>query len=322
MIDGFRCPPGSPTHGEDHPIAHCMGRCEHPCVAPPLLAAIVKADRANHHAGAYISATMLTGKSSCARQVVLERTRDYRVEPRQKWWAFRGGIVHALIEGAEDAAIPYGWLQELRLKTTLTCDDGVTVDIGATVDCYNPVSRKLLDFKSMADVKVMSFIKGTPVNRWATPGIYSPHLDDAHVLQTNIYRWVLSRCKIPDDIRADLRELGIEIDSETWPVPDKLYIQAISMQELPLSGGTYWPQRAKEGYTIDEVPVIPLDELEDMIRPRARQWYSYLVEGVHPPVVDEDDAWLCRSCGHNGELYTGAPCRPVQERLEQALDND
>src|SRR5512140_3523893 len=93
---GYRCPPGSPTHGEHHPVAHCLSACPHPCVSPPLLAAIHKAERTNHHVGSYISASMLS-MSGCARQTVLERTHDFYEQPLKRWWPFRGTIAHAIV---------------------------------------------------------------------------------------------------------------------------------------------------------------------------------------------------------------------------------
>jgi hypothetical protein len=303
-------------------VSHCIGACPHPCVAPPLLAAIYQADQENHHTGSYISATMLTGKASCARRTVLERTTDYRLEPRDRYWSFRGVHAHSIIEGAYDVVAPFGWLQELRLTATLEYDDGTVVQLGGTCDAYHPVQKVMYDFKSMADTKAAAFISGKPVNKWADVPTYSPHLDDGWVRQLNIYRWLMSKTRIPDEIRAALAKQGIEIESDTYPVPEQVFIQGIAMMELPLSGQEYWPQRAKEGSKIDHVPLLPLDDVEAMIRPHARDWHSYLVEGVYPPIVDEEDKWLCNFCAFNGERYANAPCRPVQERLERALLED
>jgi hypothetical protein len=143
-------------------------------------------------------------------------------------------------------------------------------------------------------------------------------LDDGWVMQLNIYRWLMARTVIPDEVRSGLRRWGVEVDSETYPVPEKVYIQAIAMQELPRTGMEYWPQRSKDGYQIDDVPLFPMDEIEDRIRPYAREWHRYLVEGAYPPVVPEEDKWLCNFCAFNGERYEGAPCFPTRERMDQA----
>ncbi len=321
-LRGFRCPKGAPTHGECHDVEYCVGTCPHPCAAPSLLAAIWESSRTNHHTGDYISATMLTGKANCARRTVLERTTDFYLEPRDRYWSFRGTHAHSIIEGAFDVVAPFGWLQELRLGAELTYDDGTVVRIGGTTDAYHPVRKEMYDFKSMADTKVLSVIKGVPPNKWAKPGTYSKNLDDGWVWQLNIYRWLLSKTVVPTAIRKALKKQGVVIESETYPVPDRVYIQAIAMMELPLTGREYWPQRATDGFQIDEVPLFDLDAVEAAIRPEALRWHRYLVEGEYPPVVDDDDQWLCKSCAFNGERYAGGPCRPVQEKLERALNTD
>jgi hypothetical protein len=51
--------------------------------------------RTDKHIGRYISVTSLLG---CLRQLYLERTIEYFVEPPKSWWSLRGSILHRLLE--------------------------------------------------------------------------------------------------------------------------------------------------------------------------------------------------------------------------------
>lgn len=334
---GYACPPGSPSHGERHEVGFCLGQCPHPCVSPPLLNAIYQAERSNHHQGAYISASMLTG-GSCARQTVYERTQDFYEYPINRWWAFRGTIGHALIEGAGDSVAPYGWIQEMRMSVPLVypdlpqpvldesgrwtgdfLDEPLTITLGGTTDAYNPLIGELHDFKSAADEKVVMMAQGSSSDAHT----FSPQVKDEWVWQTNIYRWLLAGSLIPDEIRERFALVG-----EYYPAPTKLVIQTFSMMALVRTGSTVevrvpvksygkYAKKEKQLYTIDEVPVLPLAEVEAYIRPRALEWYQYLILGAQPHVVALDKKWMCINCTFNGERIKGERCHPAAERLSE-----
>jgi hypothetical protein len=67
-------------------------------------------------------------------------------------------------------------------------------------------------------------------------------------------------------------------------------------------------------YEIDDVPVLPLDEIEQIVLTEALRWYHWLVLKELPPVVTKEQSWLCKSCAFNGDLIKGERCHPNQER--------
>jgi hypothetical protein len=342
-ITGYTCPPWMPTAGRQNPIAYCLAGglpegCPHPCVSPPLLAAIYQAEVSNHHVGSYISATMLS-MSGCPRQTVLERGLPGRPPdpwyetPIKRWWPFRGVLAHALVENAGDLVTPMGWLQELRMRVPLqypelpqpafdaqgvwtgdfVAGEHLVITLGGTTDAYNPRIRTIHDFKSQADTKVeMMARKGT--------------CDPKHAEQLNVYRFLVSRTPIDAALAAKCRVAGFDPTGHDYlPAPESLVIQGFSMMALARTGsavelkvkpdGVKWAR--KETFEIAPVPVWPLDEIEAWIRPRALAWYRWLVLGQPTPIVDEADKWLCRGCAFNGELVEGGVCFPERERYQQ-----
>lgn len=326
---GYACPVGSPTYGERHDVAHCLGECQKPCVSGPLLNAIYRAERENHHVGAYISASMLTG-GNCSRQVVYERTYPFYEYPRSRWWAFRGTMNHTLVEQAGVGMEAYGWGQELRMAVPLVYPDlpapifdpdtglftgqyddrkPLEFTLGGTTDAHNVLRGALHDYKSMADAKVLMTAQG------AKGGTFSPQLDDKWVWQLNIYRWLVAHTRIAPEVRE-----RFNLEGEFYPAPTELVIQGFGMMDL-LQTGTSVQVKVPNGkwakyatFDVDAVPVLPLDEIEAYIRPRALQWYRYLVLGEVPPVVEEADKWLCKGCCFNGDLIEGERCHPTEER--------
>lgn len=287
--------------------------------------------QANHHVGAYISMSMLTG-GGCARQTVLERTHDHFLEPRQAFWPFRGTIAHRCIEKGAEPLSEYGWLSEMRMAVKLTYKDlpqpcfdeagqftgtfdfdkPLVITVGGTTDNYNPITRELWDYKSCADYKADAMVNGKK------PGTFSPNLDDAWVWQVNGYRYLISKTRIPRKLKREFNLQGTY-----FPAPTSLGIQAISMMEIPRTGMGYQLRgyRSKP-LQLDPVPVFPLEDIEQFIRERALQWYRGLVLGELPPVVPKSKDWLCQNCAFNGHKIQGGPCLPEQERqLTQTEDS-
>lgn len=319
-LEGYRCPPGTPTHGNINKVEHCLNTCPHKCVSPPLLAAMWKASLEDYHKGTYISASMLSG-GGCDRQTVFERTEPFYAEPRKRYWPFRGTHAHSIIEGASDLIRQYGWLQELRMLVefefpelpapifdgdTFTGEYDTTksliIYVGGTTDSYNIVTKELWDMKTCADVKADMMIRATK------PGTLSPHLEDSWVRQVNIYRYLLAHTRIPPDIRKEFK-----IKDKFYPAPEKLGIQAISMMEIPITGKPYQARDYKI-YPIADVPLWSLEDTEKYIRTEAMKWYRYLVLKELPAVVPADKQWICNGCAFNGEVYADGICFPKAER--------
>lgn len=389
-LRGYVCPQGGEEPGRANPIDYCLGSCKNPCVAPPLLGAMFKADTENYHQGDYISASMLAGEG-CARQVVYERYEDFYDLPRKRFWPFRGTVIHRICEGAGDFIEQFGWLQEMRTQVALTypmaapvfeiltrerpadelaalthreylrasfeadkwlaeqrlpthgtlrdnlvvalqrpidpvevterftgdydSSKDLVINVRGTADGYNPFIRTLADMKSQADAKADMVIRGTK------QGEFSKNLEDSHVWQFNIYRWLIAQTKVPPELNDRFEALGLpRLKAKTFPAPTRLWMQGISMMEIPRSGVTYaYTKRGQTTlYDIDDVPVLTMQQIEDFVRPRALFWYKHLKLGLPAPVVGEKKAWLCRSCAFNGEVIDGERCHPTAERAAQA----
>lgn len=317
-LKGYRCPASAPTAGNINKVQHCLSKCPHPCVAPPLLAAMFNSERQNYHKGAYISASMLSG-TGCARQTVLERTEDYYDFPVKRYWPFRGTHAHEIIEKAGTTIEKYGWLQELRMSVELVFDDilesdgkPLVITVNGTTDSYNPSKPPypMWDMKSMADYKAMMMVRGSK------PGTFSPNLQDNWVMQLNVYRWLLAHTKIPAKIKRKLKLKGTY-----YPAPEFLGIQGIAMMHIPRTGMPYELKVGKDLriFNIDDIPVWPLAETEEFIRHEALKWHDWLVVGTMPPVVTEDKSWLCKGCAFNGERFKEGICFPTKERADMDL---
>lgn len=336
-LEGFSCPPGSPTYGERHEIAYCLGECAAPCVSGPLLKSIYEADRANYHQGTYLSASLLAG-AGCARKTILERQYPFYEYPVNRWYSFRGTLAHSLIEGTSGLE-QYGWLQELRMKVPLVYpgepspifDEGkftgefdetqpLVLTLSGTTDAFNVLRGELHDFKSMADIKAVEMATGQHL--WGGDEYtMSRNIPDKFVWQTNIYRWLIAHTPIPDDMRE-----AFDLQGEFFRAPDVLVIQGFSMMYLPRTGSGVevkvpkGRRSVRETFEVEAVPVLPLEEVEAYIRPRALKWYRYLTLNEYPPVADEQTKWLCKFCAFNGEQIEGERCFPERERYEQAKE--
>lgn len=325
---GYVCPPGGEEPGRQNPVTYCLTQCKQQCVTPPLLAAMWKSDTGNYHQGDYISASMLAG-SGCARQVMFERYEDFYDLPQKRYWPFRGTHAHSIIENAGDVIAPYGWLQEIRMATTLKYplpapvfdeqgmftgqydeDRDLEIVVRGTCDAYNPMTRTLTDMKSMSDKKVEMMIRGS------TPGTWSKNLQDSWIAQLNIYRFLIARTPVPPEVKAAYLAHGLPpLKAKTFPAPTRLFIQGIAMMSHPVSGARLaHKERGKVNvYDIDSVPVWTMQEIEEYIRPRALAWYKALNLRQMPEVVPKDKAWLCANCAFNG-----TKCFPEQERAQEA----
>lgn len=339
MLKGYRCPPGGESPGRNNHIHYCLGECKKPCIAPPLMAAMYKADTGNYHNDStYLSASMLAG-SNCARQVLWERTEDFYDLPRKRYWPFRGTHAHTICEGAGDLLAQFGWLQEIKTTASFSYPDiaapifdanGVwtgdfhasetlVINVQGTPDAYNPYTLQLADMKSMADTKATMVITGSK------GGTFSKNLQDDHVWQFNIYRLLISRTKITQEQRDAFMLLGLpELKGKFFPAPKELIMQGIGMMDIPRSGGTYYVSKRGQTtlYDIDAVPVIPLTKIEAFVKEKAFYWYKHLVMRMPAPVLPEEKKWMCTNCAFNGEIVQGERCFPAAERKEAANVGD
>ena len=165
-----------------------------------------------------------------------------------------------------------------------------------------------MDFKSMGDEKAERYaIRGT--------------VEERHEEQLNIYRWLIARTRITDQLRARLASVGYDPGTQEFlPAPEDLSIQGISMMSLVCSGTTA-EMKVKRALpngqmmteqrliVVQPVKTWSLEETEAFVRPRALQWYRHLMLGEIPEVVPQSKQWMCSNCP-----FLGKPCDPVTER--------
>jgi hypothetical protein len=333
VLRGFVCPAGTPTNehqrpGQRNEAEYCLGHCPNPCVSPPLLAKMWSMEQSNVHQGDYLSASMLSGEG-CPRQTWYERQPDtelYEV-PRRRFWPTRGTVIHGLIEGVRDVVAPHGWLQELRMLVPLVYPEhpapifdhnGVftgeydttrplIINIRGTTDAYNPWRLWLHDFKTLADYRVEEFLEGKQA------GDFHEHVKNSWVWQVNIYAWLIAHTVISDEWREYFRQHRLpDLPGQYFPAPNRLQMQLISMMEpvLTATGRLYQLKvgRTLQEYHVEDVPTLPLDDVESFIRPKALQWYRWLTLGEIPPVVDKKRQWMCRNCPFYSKAIPGERC--------------
>lgn len=315
--------------GQQNEPAYCLGHCPNPCVSPPLLAKMWDLEQRNHHKGSYLSASSIAG-DGCARQTWYERQPnvDFYEQPKRRFWPTRGTVIHGLIEGVQHVVAPFGWMQELRMAVPLqfpeypapVFDQGkwtgdydstqhLTVYLGGTTDAYNPYRRWLHDFKSCDEYKVRAFLRGA----WANE--YHAYVKETWFWQLQIYAWMVAQTHIDREHAAAFAAHGLPaLPGPTFPYPERLQLQVISMMEIPLTATDrayqYKPDPKKrdlEDAYVTDVPVLPPNEVEAFIRPRALQWYRWLVLNEEPPVVDKSKWWMCKGCPFSRK-FAGGPC--------------
>lgn len=331
-LTGFVCPPGATEPGRRNPVQFCVQECATPCTLPPLIAAIHAAERQNYHQGAYISASMLAS-GGCPRQTWLERRVEFYDTIRRRFWSFRGGIVHAMVEGAPQHWFDGRWVQELsmhcmlefpELPAPLFNDDGtfsgayhptehLTLRLNGTCDAYDTPHRTLWDCKTTGDYKLDQFIRGKDFGDGELR-----HIDPVHIMQMQVYAYLLARTPMPDDIAATL---GVA-SGTLFPKPEAVVIQKIGMMDIARSGFLHETKKYGKStlHAIEHCPVYADDVIEAWIRPRALQWYRWLVLGEQPPVVTEDASWLCRSCQFYGHECVPEPDRAAGLTYDQQTD--
>lgn len=90
---GNRCPGLIESHRFD--TGYCLEECPNQCVPASILVHIAHKQMVDKHFGDYVSVTSLLG---CLRQLYMERTIDYFVEPPKQWWSIRGTLLHSILE--------------------------------------------------------------------------------------------------------------------------------------------------------------------------------------------------------------------------------
>jgi hypothetical protein len=222
---GNKCPGLQEYHKFE--TGYCINDCDHQCVPPSVLVHIQLAHRRDKHKGRYLSVTALLG---CLRQLYLERTIEYYVEPPKSWWSLRGKIMHALLEQSEEVVIPnwqseteYGWNTGLYWTTSAKSITTYPVDetsepiiLHGTIDVLRPETGEMYDYKTIGD-NGLAYIKNG-----AKPD---------HSKQFNMYRLLVERGK---PIKKDAQG-NKYLDDSYVPVTIKR-IRAFYMTMMQIAG--------------------------------------------------------------------------------------
>ncbi|MDP2659712.1 MAG: PD-(D/E)XK nuclease family protein [Dehalococcoidia bacterium] len=187
----------------------------------PVLKGMVHNERKLRH-GIHVTSLL-----SCLRKVVLEQRHDLYVSPEHSYWPFRGQLAHAIVQMAQEENA----VTERTFKRQV---EGITI-VG-TPDVIYPEKNLLVDYKTTAMVP--------------KKGPYPQH-----VLQVNIYRWL---------------------------VQAHYHVDRMEIVYLDMKGAGREP-----------VPVMPLEEVEAFILPRARILKRGLEGGELPPQIGEEGRWQC-----------------------------
>lgn len=116
-----------------------------------------------------------TGIIQCLRKTYLQMKEDYYVAPSDLYPAFRGQMIHSIMD-----RVPIAEEQDLIKERNYQVDiDGVT--FSGRVDVFSPRLKLLIDYK-------------TTVNFPKYGKAYK-----SHSLQVNIYRWLLEKNGFPID---------------------------------------------------------------------------------------------------------------------------
>jgi hypothetical protein len=137
------CPAHTPTAGTRNEPSHCLTACPHRCISPMLLAGMLSSSARNHHRGKLISVSSLSSEG-CPRALMLERTLDYADEAQSMLYAYRGTVLHQVLEDAHGFALPdgssllsLGFIQEYRMLIAFCFEHG-GFEAPAGSDPYDP----------------------------------------------------------------------------------------------------------------------------------------------------------------------------------------
>lgn len=334
----FACPDYKPSAGEQHELDYCIEQCADRCMSATLLVAIMAAERANHHKGAYLSATSLFG---CGRSLVLSRTLDYAEDPRNLYYGYRGSVIHTVAEQATEAKVfkdgtnllERGWLSEFRMLIGFCVEHGgfqvpETVDpwneetwaeavcphctvqpllLGGTMDQAEPLWGEFdpevgLLWVDIIDIKSMA---DYAVQAFVTAEGAKPE----HRWQLSLYKYMLERSRVPES----LQEKGVRMIKVRGAT-----IQAFGMNHAPRTGSSYpFKKHYSHPETIWEVPAIefPTDaEIESLVRERGTPIMESLILRQHTGRVCAPEknsykmwSWRCRFCPMANSIHCPNP---------------
>jgi len=269
-LKGFRCK----HHGEAS-FDTCI---EANCPSAPrfVLESIKEQHGKDYHKGDVITATTMTG---CLRSAYLTRVRDYYASVDSLYYSWRGTLIHKIFEFPNVEK----WDSEKLYKRVV---DGI--EIFGKIDAYDRAKDRniLYDLKTIGDNGLNFVIK--------------QGAKDDHVLQTNIYRWLMqlpvNEIKIVYLSMMGFAETGKEnwIDQSFKYEPD---IKKMGMKAAVPTGKftkSGW-QRYQCCYDTPPVPFMPDEEIENFIATNSKI-LKHAFDTDTVPDINIDDStrdWKC-----------------------------
>lgn len=305
-------------------------------MSPFLLAAIINANRRNHHKGRYVSATALSG---CVRKLKLERTVDYAEEPGKLFYSFRGTVTHVVVENAAEiklfdgkSLVDLGFMSEWRMAIgfcfkhggfplppdvdkhnqdtwdNVRCPYGKRCDcivLGGTLDGLEPL-WDLFDEETGVLPMVLHDLK--TAQEYAVTKIITGDPDaKMHAKVNGIkvghfkdeYVWQAQVYKYLGERDTPPEELARKGVKRIQIVESRL--QYFAMGNWPYAGSTYkFRKHYKHDWTHWEIPTIKFLEdkaIEAYIKERAWPIYQSLV-------LDKERGPICEPADNNYEAHS------------------
>jgi hypothetical protein len=287
---GVRCPRG--TIAWDECLLSCAPNPLHPCDYTADMLDAMRVDYEDPDREPGVESFTPTRLLGCARQPVLMGDADYYVDVEQSYPAFRGNMVHALMEKTRHPGA-VSVIRERRFATTVMTKHGpqpftakpdlivvksIVHDLRADVSGgpEYTIHVKVVDYKSTGEIG---------------HDMLAAKLE--HQLQVNMYAWVVSQC-LPD-------YLGMP---HAAVVVDELEIVYCSMKKIRrfTSAGTRQTRgkmktRKPATYESITLQAIRLWDIPKMGRYIQRRIEARLDAKVElPDMLEGDDAWLCDYC--------------------------
>lgn len=318
----WACPEGKPTYGEVHEPLFCVSECLDKCASPFLIAALTHSVQSNHHKGKYISATGLSG---CKRKLYLERSIPYADYMKNSFYAYRGTVMHQVVEDSSSVSLGGISLDDLGYLTEWKMLIGFCFQHGgfSLEDSVSPYDETTWDDVNCPQCKKSRvrhadrewiLLGGTldglePIWRNFDPdsGVLTAILWDLKTMQEYAVNYFIKgdsknsyhpHIKDAHFLQAQVYKYLAERSTPPKALRDKgvkriklveSNIQAFSMGQFPRTGGSYmWKDHWTKPETSWDIPHIPFmqdDWIEEYIKVEGYPLYKSLILNEERPPI-------------------------------------
>jgi len=237
---------------------------------PPLVRGLIESNQPRDLIG--YSVTELGG---CPRKVVLKERVPYWLEPRKAYWAYRGRLIHALLEAEADqghALTEQRYYADLEGRLITGQPDLIYPEPGLLVDykttrqvpqprrigarhCVCPACASDIDaYGKRQGSRVACPACGAAYKIGTDIAIVEPDLTDpqpypAHVQQLNAYAWLLAQHDLAitraEVVYLDMSE-PLRLVVDLWPLADTQAVLAAALARLLETGADGYPYGVQE----------------------------------------------------------------------------